>query len=334
MTAAEETRLRHMGTGASPAGVASLPALEVAVTQTLQVAAQTGLPPDWLTDRLGVSLSLLGEAIKGVDDAGYDRSVILSRIEPVRQLARRSALARHAQDWPHGYVGDFQIFERLWDGRPDESDPVGSAIEEVVLSSPIVQQYRNAVRWLARDVENTLRDGPAAMAFLGCAGGLELMLACERFPAARLSSLVLVDQSPDALTLATSRIPDGTALECEVWAADAVRALRRLGRRNVFDVVVVGQLFSHLADPTARFVVGRAMTHLLRPGGRLLFTNVNRDNPYRSWTDYLVDWPLEGRSLSGLQSVTDAAAPCTRASSYERDDTGLAWLVTLTRNAC
>ena len=85
---------------------------------------------------------------------------------------------------------------------------------------------------------------------------------------------------------------------------------------------LAGGLFDYLSD---RFIVrtlAECWHDLLAPGGRILFTNIGRGNPFRVWLEYLANWRLIERSEADIVALC-RAADIPAEPALVRDATGL-----------
>ena len=70
---------------------------------------------------------------------------------------------------------------------------------------------------------------------------------------------------------------------------------------------------------------------LLAADGSLFFTNIAEGNPYRPLIEYFGDWFLIERSEETLRGYCDAAGIPAQNVAVTREETGLAYLVEITR---
>jgi extracellular factor (EF) 3-hydroxypalmitic acid methyl ester biosynthesis protein len=68
---------------------------------------------------------------------------------------------------------------------------------------------------------------------------------------------------------------------CAFIPGNVLRAIPALAAQGPYDLVLAGGLFDYLPDRVARFVIGKAMTRLCKPGGLFYFSNIGTGNPYR-----------------------------------------------------
>ena len=243
-------------------------------------------------------------AVLRAELAGTERAELLEVLDPARRIIARSPFIRRLQTWPRGYPGDFETIEYLMAGinRANEDD-VSFECERYALNCAVSQQHRNKIAAQADEVLETVQraDGSRILS-LACSSGLDLELAARRLSGSGLSaSFVLNDSDEEAVARARGRLEasaGSAALRAESVVGNPLRAVARQ-RRNSFDLVMVGGILDYLTTSQASFLVRHAL-RVLKPGGRLMVTNVARGNPYRIWVEYFVDWLLVERSRAEL----------------------------------
>jgi extracellular factor (EF) 3-hydroxypalmitic acid methyl ester biosynthesis protein len=261
-------------------------------------------------------------AVSLCEEMGFERSMLMPHVEPMRALHGRSPFVRRLQTWPRGYAGDFETIEYLCDA--ENRAPAGTvawAIEQYALQSPVAQQHRNKVGLQARAILSTLlakRD--ARIASIGCGGCRDLTLVQHHIPP-DAGSFVLVDGDADALTFARQRL-DRLADRCRFVQGRVPRVLGPLAAAP-FDLVVAGGLFDYLPDDWALATL-RVVRRMLAPGGRLLLSNIAAGNPFRAWLEYLAKWELIEREPEDLGRLLAAAEFRPEDLHVSRDSTGLA----------
>jgi len=269
-------------------------------------------------------------AILLCERAGFTRTALMPHLERLRALHARSPFVARLQAWPRGYAGDFETVEYICDAR-NHSTPgtVPWAIEECALQSPVAQQHRNKVGLQARAILSTIVANPRGrIASVGCGGCRDLSLI-QDYLAPDQGRFVLVDADPAALEFARSRLTR-IADRCELVPGSVPRVLTKLTARDQFDLVVAGGLFDYLPDRWAVATL-KGLARIMKPGGRLLFSNIAAGNPFRPWIEYLADWRLIERSPADLEQLIGEAGFPGAARRIFRDSTSLALMIELTR---
>jgi SAM-dependent methyltransferase len=271
------------------------------------------------------------DALGDAESAGVPPDDLRAIVATAREIHAASPFIRRLQEWPRGYAGDFETIERLW--QAENQAPPGTlahAFETYALSAAIAQQHRNKVAFQAASIREAMAGGQACrLLSIGCGSCPDLRSVLDQTTAT--SAFVLCDSDPDAL--AGSRLALASiARQCQFVHGMVPRVLKRVRDAGPFDLVVAGGLFDYLSD---RFIV-RTLSDLwhdmLAPGGRILFTNIGRGNPYRVWLEYLANWRLIERSEADLVALCDEAG-IPVPPTLVRDATGLSIVATLRRPA-
>jgi extracellular factor (EF) 3-hydroxypalmitic acid methyl ester biosynthesis protein len=254
--------------------------------------------------------------------AGVPSPDLYAATAAARELcARHSRTLAHAQQWPRGYPGDFELIERLLNADPGaEGGTLDRALEACVLQLPIVWQHRVKVAWQARLVRRRLNGtGVVRVLSIGCGGARDLLLL-EPYELGRLE-VVLNDLDPDALALAGARLSRAVRRITGI-RGNALRSTTKMRAAGPFDVIVVGGLLDYLPERAARTLLQHA-GEMLKPGGLLGATNIAAANPWRHMLQLLTNWTLIERTHEEMSSLL--RAPNLKVS-IALDDSGLTWL--------
>lgn len=267
------------------------------------------------------TISALCAEIAHAERHGMAPTDIRSALDRVRSIHGRSQFIRRLQEWPRGYPGDFESIDMLLDA-PATTAPgtLERHCERHAYDCPAAQQHRNKIRWQAKAMLEVARAlGPTGrILVVACGGVRDAMLVARQLDALGCPELVINDSDPDAVATSVRRLA-GVAQRITVAPGNVLELVRRRGLGR-FDLVLMGGLADYLADRQLRFLIQGIRTRLLRPGGRLLFTNIAEGNPYRTWMSYIGDWHLIERTPEGLGEL--AGGPV----KVDRDRTGLSLL--------
>lgn len=269
-------------------------------------------------------------AVLRCEESGCTREEIVDVLGPVREIHSRSPFVARLQRWPRGYPGDFETVETICRGEntaPESS--MARHCEAYSLNFPIAQQHRNKVWHQARHiVEAVLRHDRARILALACGGCPDFRKALPLLERSE-AELHLNDADPAALAFAEAAL-EPIAGRCAFIAGNALRVARRLRSGARYDLILAGGLFDYLDERQAGYLLEQAWEQLAE-GGTLFFTNIAEGNPYRVLIEYVGDWFLIERSRDMLLRLTDAAGIPRGAVAIERDESGLAFLVTVKR---
>jgi extracellular factor (EF) 3-hydroxypalmitic acid methyl ester biosynthesis protein len=273
-------------------------------------------------------------SVAAAEAAGLPRASINEILAPVLSVLRSAPFFQRTYDWPRGYAGDFETVEYLC--FPQQFCTSGQSFADVVhdyvLTSQATQQHRNKIVKQALMVLETAVGSDAGTRILSAACGgcpdLRMVLPMLRgYP----GTFVLVDTDADALSYARGELGP-LAEKCEFVHQNAMRYVRQAAQRGEkFDLVYAGGLFDYLTDDKVSFIVRTAWEQLLKPGGRLLFTNLAREHLHRYTIEYGTQWQLILRSEQSVLDLCGRLGIDASRITIERDSTGVTLLVELRR---
>jgi extracellular factor (EF) 3-hydroxypalmitic acid methyl ester biosynthesis protein len=261
------------------------------------------------------------------------REAILAIGQRARAIHRRSPFIERLQTWPRGYQGDFETVDYLM--QQQVRAPEGTVeywLEYLALSSPIAQQHRNKMLLQGREIVTALESCAAGARVLVLASGsCPDLVGIADWLVGRNVQVVLCDGDAEALACARARLAGlGDRLTCV--HGSVLGSHTKLAPFGPFDVIAAGGLFDYLPERQATFLLRVIWQRLLAPGGHLFFTNIARGNPFRLWIEYMADWRLIERTEGEMLALLAAGCGDDAAASLRRDGTGLAWLLSATRD--
>ena len=268
------------------------------------------------------------EALLICEEAGVPPGELREILGPVRDIHARSPFMRRLQQWPRSYAGDFETIEWLWRAQNCAQGPFARALEQYALTSAIAQQHRNKVAFQASCMlEAQQRHWPCRVLSLACGSSPDLR---SIVPHVRPSTtFVLCDSDPGALEFSYTQLAS-IERQCVLVQGRVPFALRSVRKHGPFNLIVAGGLFDYLPSHVVERTMALACESLLAEGGRLVFTNLAKGNPFRVWLEYIADWPLLERSESDLLALAEGAG-LGGSMTLARDATGLAILATVSR---
>ena len=274
-------------------------------------------------------------AIEDCERAGIMRGEIVEILDPVRRIHARSPFVKRLQEWPRGYPGDFETVEYLCRGSRDvPAQTIAEICEQYSLTRSVAQQHRNKVQHQAARIMRTMleRPGTARIFSIACGSCPDFRSIALHLPAL-LGELWLNDGDADALDFSL-RALEPVRSRCQVHRGNALKVVRKVAQEHGphFDLVMAGGLFDYLPERHAVYLIEHAYS-LLRPGGVLYFTNIARGNPYRPLIEYFGDWFLIERTEDDIHAYCHTLGIAREAVSIRRDETGLALLIEMTKQA-
>lgn len=252
-------------------------------------------------------LSQFLEVLTASVRAGADAREVWRATAPVRAVCRQSPFIRHAQDWPRGYPGDFEIVEHLISQENRAaSGTFGWHLEYLMLSSPAAQQHRNKVAHQRRLIERGLTDrrpGRPVRLLLIASGGAADLREINRCLVGPEDRFVLNDIDADALRFAEDRLGN-LAPQCSFVQGNVLHQVDELAAHGTYDLVLAGGLFDYLDAAAATGLVDAALGSLCAPGGLFYFSNIAAGNAFGPMLAYLGGWRLIERDPAAMHALT------------------------------
>jgi len=284
-----------------------------------------------LFHRVVGSIHLLCARIAECEQANVTREAIARVLAPARAIHGRSPFIQRLQTWPRGYPGDFETIDYLCFGRVGAPPGrVEHVCELYSLTCAAAQQHRNKVRHQAELIVRVVTSRPGARILI--LGGGSCQDVVHALPAllGKEFELVLNDNDPEALALAEQKL-GAIHKHISLRSGSVLRLLRHATALGRFDLVLAGGLFDYLSEEHIIFILTQVYHHLLCDGGRLFFTNMALNNPYRLWMTYLADWHLIERSHEEICRIVADAHIATANLVIDKDETALTFLVQVSK---
>ena len=229
----------------------------------------------------------------------------------------RGSLQGHALARPHGYPGDFEMMDKIYD-RVISSDARFRAWDLFFQrqAAPRAVRDRAAYFGMVLDEAGARLGRPLRVLDLACGSARHLAPWLLDNPSAPVE-IVCIDQDPQALARAEEAC---SAAEGRVCFEEA-NALR-LEPAGTFDIIWSSGLFDYFSDPTFVRVATR-LRGALRSGGEMVLGNFSRDNPSRAYMELVGNWRLRYRSAADLVRIGLSAGAPAEAVSVGKDVTGV-----------
>lgn len=196
---------------------------------------------------------------------------------------------------PHGYAGDFEIIERIYN-RNLSGEGSLRKWDEFFHLADAVQAVRNRAGVLRGICAET---SPEAILSVGCGPGLDIRPMVV--DGGGLRRVVMLDNDPNALKRSGANLAAGAAASGVDVGLECRNALRWKSEER-FDLVWSSGLFDYLADKTASFLIKR-LREVLKPGGRLVIGNFGRENATRAYSEVVGDWLLIHRTPEDMVRI-------------------------------
>ncbi len=233
-------------------------------------------------------------------DAGRD----MLRAHPVAELTRQDPLTAWSYHKPRGYAGDARLFDYVYGhqavaGSLAAATARGRDIHAFIKREAAAEAVRDRRTLLARLVDDTVETTDwAEILTLGAAHLREAELAEYAADVGRWVALEADQESLDELAEAhADRIPG-----LEMVNATPQRLILQPLHYGRFDLVYAAGLLESLEDRAAGRMVA-AMFQAVKPGGRMLVSNLVHDLRGEGYMDAFMDWRMVTRAEPELAEL-------------------------------
>jgi extracellular factor (EF) 3-hydroxypalmitic acid methyl ester biosynthesis protein len=238
---------------------------------------------------------------------------------------------------PLGHAGDFEMVNMMFRNPHQGESLLARLINYYALRLPPIIAHRNRIDYMVRVLEEEavrLRSAQGPMRYLsiGCGPAHEVQRFARTNPLATGTDFTLVDFDSTAVrhlrkTLSSTPTASGRPLRFRVEEQSIARFIRAVLRQrgnhseaDGYDVVCCAGLFDYLPDPVCRQAI-ETFHAQLRPGGRLVVTNVD-DHPCRYQMELFLDWHVILRNQSALEALLPSMLP-RETVTFRTDYTGV-----------
>jgi len=270
---------------------------------------------------------LICEIIKLSDK--YDKAAIIKELDIIRQIQYRSPFLRRMQDWPLGYQGDYLTIEKICTiENKSKKGTLEFLNADYALKGQITQQHRNKINIQSLAIVESVVSSKKAKVLLYAAGGaFDLRKIQQILEYQKDYQIIINDLDADALQFAKERLSPKILENIEFVNNNIISQVRKIAREiEAYDLILFGGIFDYLTDKQIKFILTNSYKNLKR-GGKLMFTNININNPYKYYMEYWGDWELIERSQQqNKQMCLDAGIPQETIYQY-LEETGLTNIV-------
>lgn len=274
-----------------------------------QIRAEQTRLADGLLAELAPRLDATWQELEEIDGrlTGKARGIATAvwRAEVVPYFLR-VPLVRRSMDKPLGYAGDYGMVRIIFDDPDEGTDPLATALTRYTWDVGPCRAHRDRRPWALshlRSLQSRL-GRPLRVVSYACGPEHTLQAWVREAPS---SQLFLYDAEPRALEWAGARFASlagelGRPISVRsrvVTAQDLVEGRADVVDAAPADAVLVLGLFDYL-QPDAIAALVDQLVSVLRPGGRLLCTNVAAPNPWRTFMEYVGSWQVQHRTVAEL----------------------------------
>jgi extracellular factor (EF) 3-hydroxypalmitic acid methyl ester biosynthesis protein len=236
---------------------------------------------------------------------------------------------------PLGYAGDYEMVNMILRDPLEGSSLLAKTINLWILSQPPAVAHRNRIKYLAKllaeETRRVAHNGQPARIFnLGCGPAGEVQKFLTQDETCNQASFTLLDFNDETLQHTIKVLADlkskfrrGTKIEMLKKSVHQVlkEEARPQANQQLYHLIYCAGIFDYLSDRTCKRLMN-IFYDMLEPGGLIVATNVDADNPWRNGMEYLLEWHLIHRNAAQLNNLIPDRAP-TDSARIKSDDTGV-----------
>lgn len=201
---------------------------------------------------------------------------------------------------PHGYSGDFELIERIYNRSTSHDDELKRG-DEFFHASQGAAGVRNRAEILKR-LQMVFK--PSTVLSVGCGPGLDVRDIL--LSGTRPRHVTMLDNDEKAITRARTNLSIVSSIAPETTLEFVCRNAFRWKTDRRFDLIWSSGLFDYLNDKTAMFLL-RRLRETTAPKGHVVVGNFAEDHVSRPYMETIGEWYLIHRSPTDLIRLAVAA---------------------------
>ena len=236
---------------------------------------------------------------------------------------------------PLGYAGDYEMVNMMLRDPYEGSSAFAKILNYALLNTEPVVAHRNRIDFLVdmlrAECLKRVSKGKTRIFNLACGPAVEVQRFLRECDEADLAEIDLLDFNAETLEYTRERINEakmagGRETQVKYFQRSVHQLLRAAtqGGDEAFgnyDVVYCAGLFDYLSQRVCKRLVDLFCT-MVRPGGRVIVTNVAASNPRKAWMEYVMEWNLIYRDNADMVDLIPDTSPVV-STSVKADSTGV-----------
>lgn len=236
---------------------------------------------------------------------------------------------------PLGYAGDYEMVNMMLRNPYEGSSAFAKLLNYALLHTEPVVAHRNRIDYLINVLmgETQRRGGGSKTRVfnLACGPAVEIQRFLRDHDESDLIEIDLLDFNGETLEYTKERIQEarmagGRETVVRYFQRSVHQLLRSAAQGGEedftgYDVVYCAGLFDYLSQRVCKKLVELFCT-MVKPGGRVIVTNVSASNPRKAWMEYLMEWNLIYRDREEMEDLVPDGFPIKGVEITE-DATGV-----------
>jgi len=268
----------------------------------------------------------------GENDAPVHKAYVRRELHP---LVLCSPFLYRTYTKPLGYAGDYEMVNMMLRNPYEGSSAFAKLLNFALLHTEPVVAHRNRIDFLINVLmgETRRRGGLSKTRVfnLACGPAVEIQRFLREHDESDLIEIDLLDFNGETLEYTRERIQEarmagGRETQVRYFQRSVHQLLRSAAQGGEedftgYDVVYCAGLFDYLSQRVCKKLVELFCT-MVKPGGRVIVTNVSASNPRKAWMEYLMEWNLIYRDREEMEDLVPEGFP-VKGIEITEDATGV-----------
>jgi len=268
----------------------------------------------------------------GDEEAAVHKSYVRRELHPIVLC---SPFLYRTFTKPLGYAGDYEMVNMMLRNPYEGSSAFAKILNYALLHTEPVVAHRNRIDYLIetliRETRRRVGRSKTRVFNLACGPAVEIQRFLREHDESDLIDIDLLDFNAETLEYTRERIQEarmagGRETMVRYFQRSVHQLLRSASQGGEeeftgYDVVYCAGLFDYLSQRVCKKLVELFCT-MVRPGGRVIVTNVSASNPRKAWMEYLMEWNLIYRDRAEMQDLVPEGLP-VKSIDIAEDPTGV-----------
>lgn len=236
---------------------------------------------------------------------------------------------------PLGYAGDYEMVNMMLRSPYEGASLFAKSINSALLKTAPVEAHRNRIIYLQKILSETAEKSgnrKARILNLGCGPAHEIQSFVRTSELSSRCEFHLLDFNDETLRFTGESLENlikqhGRETEVHLHQRSVHQLLKQASTGDAdldwdgYDLVYCAGLFDYLSQRVCRRLTD-VFFKMVKPGGRVVVTNVSSTNPSIGWMEYLLEWNLVYRDHDEMRDLVPRAG-AAGASTVLADTTGV-----------
>ncbi|MEN8678975.1 MAG: class I SAM-dependent methyltransferase [Akkermansiaceae bacterium] len=236
---------------------------------------------------------------------------------------------------PLGYAGDYEMVNMMLRSPYEGASLFAKSVNCALLKTAPVEAHRNRITYLKNILAEAAEksgDRKARILNLGCGPAHEIQSFIKTSELSSRCEFSLLDFNDETLRFTGEALNNlknqhGRDTEIHLIKRSVHQLLKQANTGDAeldwdgYDLVYCAGLFDYLSQRVCRRLTD-VFFKMVRPGGKVVVTNVSSTNPSIGWMEYLLEWNLVYRNDDEMKDLVPDSVD-SRASRLLADTTGV-----------